>query len=361
MAGEYRYLAYDLRTNASIAELPLSNPSFGGVFNGFGPFKAGLVVDENPALFMSATIPERTIVFVERDGVLLPDSGYIIWKRIRKMNTPVALEGSSIASLFRRNRNVANLSYTAADQFAIARALIDAMQAQAGGNVGINTGSGSSGVTRDRNYPGYQRKNIGDALTELGDVINGFDWAVDVAWSAGAPAKNLNLSYPRRGRIAGTTGLIFESGKNLLDYTFEEDGTRSARVVDALGAGDGANMLISTAARTDLIDAGYPLTAETLAFKDVQVQATLDGHANAQVNARAATPTFLTVSIDPDDIDGGLGHWITGDDVQVRISDDNFPATSAGPGYSAYHRILSYKVSFDPGERVDVVLGQVAA
>lgn len=359
MPGVYRFLAYDLRTNVALGELPLSGVSFGGTFNGSGVFNANLVIDGNAALMMSATIPERTIVYVERDNVLL--DGYIIWKRTRTMGAPVKLEGASSASFFRRNRLITDITYTSTDQFTIARALVTAMQVQPGGNIGIAVGSGNSGVTRDRTYFGYQRKNVGDAFAELANVVNGFDWAIDVAWDDDTPVKNLTLSYPRRGRIAGTTGLIFETGKNLRSYSFEEDGSRSARVVDALGAGDGKDMLISTKARTDLIDAGWPLTAETIAFKDVTVQATLDGHATAAVNARAATPTFLTVSIDPDDVDGGLGHWIDGDDVQVRISDDLFPGTSDGPGYTAYHRIVSHTVDLKAGEKVDVVLAQVAA
>lgn len=357
MPGKYRYLAYDLRTNDALAELPLADVSFTSTLNGAGTFNANLVIDGNAALMMAATTPERTIIFVERDGVLL--DGYIIWKRILTNDRPRLLEGASLASLFRRNRIVTDITYTATDQFTIARALVTAMQDQSGGDVGIEVGSGTCGVTRDRTYYAYQRKNMGDALAELASVNNGFDWAIDIAWDGETPAKNLALSYPRRGRIAGTTGLIFESGKNLRGYTFTEDGTRSARVVDALGAGDGNDMLISTKARTDLIDAGYPLTAETIAYKDVTVQTTLDGHATAGVNARAATPTFLTVTIDPDDVDGGLGHFVDGDDVLVRITDDNFPATSNGPGYSAYHRIISHTVTPGDPETVAVTLGQL--
>lgn len=359
--ANYRFLSYDLRTNVALEELPLSIKEFGGRLNGAGPFRATMPVEAATSrLLMAATVPERTVVYVERDGVLV--EGFIIWRRTRRSARPVEISGSAFPSYLRRNNIRANLTYAAADQFAIARGIIDHLQTQAGANIGIITGSATCGVTRDRTYYGYERKNVGDAIAELGAVDNGFDWSIDVAWSAGVPTKTLNLSYPRRGRIAGSTGVVFEAGKNLLDYEFLEDGTRSARSVDALGSGDGSDMLISTSTDTALIDAGYPLTAETIAHKDVTVQATLDAHALAARRARAATPTFLEVEIDPADVDAGLGTWIVGDDVQVRITDDNFPLQSDGtPGLLSYWRVLAYDVKLpDNGpETVKVVLGSI--
>ena len=357
----YRWLAHDLRTNVALAELPLAVKSFGWTLNGIGQFNASLPVSRSTARVLdAATIPERTIVYVERDGVLL--DGYVIWTRERSLGEPWALTGASILSILRRNPVRADLTYTAQDQFTIARGLINHYQGQPGGNIGIVTGSGTSGVTRDRTYYGYERKNLWDALAELAQVDNGFDFGVDVAWSAGTPVKNLTLSYPRRGRLAGTTGIVFESGKNLLGYRFLEDGTRSARTVDALGAGDGVDMLISTSTDTSLIDAGYPLTSEVVSHKDVTVKATLDAHAAAARRARAVTPTFLTLSVDPDDIDAGLGHWIVGDDARVSITDDNFPQQTDGtPGLFGYYRILAANVQVPEigKETVEIIAGSI--
>lgn len=357
----YRWLAHDLRTNAALAELPLSVKSFGGTLNGIGAFSASLPITRDTAsVLASATIPERTIVYVERDGVLL--EGYIVWTRERNPGAPWQLAGSSVLSILRRNPIRADLTYAAQDQFTIARGLVNHYQGQSGGNVGITTDVSTCGVLRDRTYYGYERKNLWDALEELAQVDNGFDFGVDVAWSAGVPTKSLTLSYPRRGRIAGSTGIVFEAGKNLLGYTFTEDGSRSARTVDALGAGDGVDMLISSSTDTSLIDAGFPLTAETVSHKDVKVKATLDGHAVAARRARAVTPTFLTLSVDPDDVDAGLGHWIVGDDALVQITDDNFPQQADGsPGYRQYHRIIAWNVQVPEvgKETVEITLGSI--
>lgn len=363
MAAVYRWLAYDLRTNAALAELPLGDVTYGATLNGGGTITATMPVTAATAAYLTAaTIPERTIIYVERDGVLI--DGFIVWARNRRPQQPIGLQGATLGSLLRRNRIITDITYTATDQHTIARGLVSAMQAQPGGDVGIAVGSTLSGVLRDRTYYAYERKNIGDALQQLAEVDNGFDWAIDIAWVAGVPTKSLTLSYPRRGRIGTSTGLVFESGKNLLGYDITEDGTRSARSVDAFGSGDGTDMKISTATRTDLIDAGYPLTAETISHKDVVVQATIDAHALAAVNARAATPTFLDVQVAPDDVDAGLGHWIVGDDVLVNITDDLFPVQADGtPGLRRYYRIIGYTVSVPSGgpETLSVTCGQVAA
>jgi hypothetical protein len=83
-------------------------------------------------------------------------------------------------------------TYAGVDQAAIAWDLIRDSQALPGGNWGISQGIGSlTGVTRDREYP--EGKKIGEAITELGRVLNGFEWEID-------PLLALNIYYPQRGQ-----------------------------------------------------------------------------------------------------------------------------------------------------------------
>lgn len=74
----------------------------------------------------------------------------------------------------------AGVDYTATDQADIAWGLIAAYQARAGGNLGITRGIGTvSGKTRDRTYEGSAP--IGDLITKLGQVIDGFEWQINPA------------------------------------------------------------------------------------------------------------------------------------------------------------------------------------
>lgn len=365
----WRFDAHDLRTNTKLAELPLVDVSYEESLNGAGSFSASLPMAVDgatsatarssiAALLTSSSIPERTALYLYRDSVIR--GGGIIWGRTRGKGRPAQISGAGFWSFFRTQHLRTTLTYTAQDQLVIARNLVTVTQAITGADIGVTVGSEVSGVLRDRIYYKYELKQIAEAVEQLAAVDRGFDFAIDIQ---PGPVKVLTLSYPRRGRIAGSTGVAFVDGKNLLDYEVKEDGTRSARVFTALGAGDGLDMKISTQSRTDIIDAGYPATSATAAFKDVKVQATLDAHAVAEVNARASTPAFWTVIVDPDDPDGGLGTWIVGDDALLEIpNDDNFPRGLDGsPGYRAFHRILAARVSIPNAgkENVVVTLGPV--
>jgi microcystin-dependent protein len=87
------------------------------------------------------------------------------------------------------------LSFRGVDQGQIAWAMIADTQRRTGGDLGITQGLGTAtGVVRDRDYtPG---KKIGEAVTELGDVIGGFDWEIDANLA-------FNVFYPHRGRSTG--------------------------------------------------------------------------------------------------------------------------------------------------------------
>lgn len=365
----WRYDAHDLRTNAKLAELPLAGVSYEETLNGAGPFSATLPLTGHAAasattkapvaaLLTSSSMPERTALYLYRDGAI--SGGGIIWRRTRGKGRPAQIAGAGFWSYFRTQHLRTTASYSAADQLAIARDLVTLAQAVAGSNIGITMGAEVSGVARNRTYFSYELKPIAEAVEQLAAVDHGFDFAIDIQ---PGPIKVLTLNYPRRGRIAGTTGVAFVDGKNLLDYEVDEDGTASARIFTAIGSGDGADMKLATQTRNDLIDVGYPATSTVEAFKDVKEQATLDAHAIAGVNAHAVTPTYWTVTVDPDDPDGGLGTWIIGDDALLEIpDDDNFPRGADGSsGYRSYHRILAAQVSIpdDGKENVVVTLGPV--
>lgn len=86
------------------------------------------------------------------------------------------------------------MSWTGVDQAQIAWDMVGWAQNTmlvAGGDMGISRGLGqTTGRTRDRNYePG---KKIGQAIDELANVIDGFDWDV-------SPDLTLDIYYPARG------------------------------------------------------------------------------------------------------------------------------------------------------------------
>ena len=356
----YRYLAHDLRTGTLLEELPLRDVTFELRLNGAGAFTANLPVGFRTraghsltAAYLGATVPLQTALYIERDGVLVW-GGWIIGRNRSKRSGAIELAGADFFSFLNRQNLETTLTYTAAadDQFDIVRGLVAWVQAQAGGNIGLQVSTGDSGVTRDRTYFGYEAKNIGEAISQLAAVENGFDFAIDCAYVAGVPVPTLRLSYPRRGRAAAVTGHVFDLGRNILDYDWPEDGDRAATRVIGLGAGDGLDMLSTSYSRADLIDLGYPRLTHVLAFKDISVAATLVGHvrAYAQVFGLPTIEPKITVQAGADPT---VGDWIVGDEARIRIEDDDqFPAQDDGsPGLDVTRRIVA--ASIRPGEAGD--------
>jgi hypothetical protein len=358
--ASWRWIAADLRTNTLLGEVPLTDVTFGEVLNGAGSFSATLPVAGASTvaarLIAASSEPGRTVIWFVRNEVVL--GGAIVWDRTRAKNQPAKLAGAGFWSFFRMQHARTTQAFAAVDQLSLARSLVQTAQAIGGANIGVTVGTETSGIARDRTYWSYELKQVGEAVEQLANVDGGFDFAIDVTQQLG---KVLTLSYPRRGRIAGSTGIAFVDGKNLLDYEVVEDASRCATVFTAVGAGEGGDMLIATKTRTDRLDIGFPLLSATGSWKDVSRQSTLDGYAQAGVDARATVPMFWTLDVDPDDIDGGFGTFIVGDDALLEIgSDDHFPRQTDGqPGYRRFHRIIAWSASVPAAgrESLSVTLG----
>lgn len=353
----YRFLAYDLRTNALLGELPIGNATYERVLNGAGSFGGYVSLGRKTTTgaqldttMLAATLPHRTALYVERDGVLM--WGGVLWGRqYNSTNHQLQLRGAEFWSYYRRRINATTQTFAGVDQLTIARTVVAAANAKIGGDIGITLDATVSGVLLSRTYNSWERAVVASVVEELAKAEDGFDFAIDVAYNtSGVPTKTLNLGYPRRGRTAGTNDLVFELGYNLGYYTYDEDGTRAANVVHVLGPGEGAAMLVSTATQSAVIDAGYPIVEDTVSRKGGGVPPTvvdLGRYAQAAVNARYKDVASLTIQNIFLDKDPPLGSWIVGDDIRFRVPDDyRFPAQASGsPGLDRYFRIIGDTVN----------------
>lgn len=349
----YTYVAADLRTGAVIDELPLVGVSFGGVLNGAGSLEGTVPWDavndsRTAAGILEATEPTRTVIWVDRDGTLV--DGYIIWtRRQAKGGAGLELGCNGLWSYFRRRRLTSDLAVVATDQATIVKALLDHAQAKPGGNIRVAVPAQPTGALRDRTWWAFERKNIGEAVEQLADVINGFDFAVDATYVADVPVATFRVGYPRRGRTAQASGLLYEHPGNILSYDLAEDGTAAANAVSGLGQGDGETRLIVTQTDTSKIDAGYPLLEDVVNASDVKEAPTLDAQVLGQLSARAAPPSTWSVTVDASQ-DPVFGAWIVGDDCRIRITDRRFP-----DGLDTYQRIVAWKLTPGGGEAAETL------
>lgn len=234
-----------------------------------------------------------------------------------------------------------NIRFSSVDQFHIARDFIRHVQSFPGGDIGILLDDiPISGRVRDRTYHTYEFKQVFEALLQLSEVIDGFDFAIDVRYNNNVPEKYLNLSYPRRGRTADENRYVFDyvdRGKGLVrGYQYPEDGTRMTTHTYAIGAGEGDAMLIASAVNQDLIDQGYPILEDAYSYKDITKLSTLVGHAEADAAALQEpfiNPKIRTTIMGPPP----LGSYMTGDEFYLNFKDARFPE-----GIKIPYRLLAW-------------------
>jgi hypothetical protein len=401
--SDWRFTAYDLRSGEKLTDLQVESWQSSDVLSEAGSWSAtvnvdgaaaststvqsarpllddsgDVLLDENSHILVTdpeeytfatsrrtsvadSTRKGRSLIVAERDGV--PVFAGIVWRRrYNAEDRLLEIAGSGLLSYFDHWVPGLSVTYTAQDQFAIVRALVARVQAAAGGDIGLDVTASNSGVNRDRTYPRYDGSTFGELIMNLSRVSNGFDLAGRVEYNAGAVERWVRLWYPRRGRDISATNLQFRAPGNAVLFDMAEDATDMAVTVNALGAGDGPDMLIAPASQTDLIDAGWPGYTTTRAYKDVTDYTTLDAHARADVDRLSGIDSEeYRVRVDPTDVSRPWGSWDLGDDAVLIVEDDPmYPANDDGtPGLVTLRRVVTHDWSVtDSSEELFVTLAR---
>lgn len=364
----YTYLFCDLLTDDLLAELPLQDVQYGFDLNGIGTLRAFLPLNDETAPLdpIASTVGGRTAVYVDRDGVIL--WGGVVWTR-DPAKGGMQIQAAEFLSYYQHRYITSTLSTVAAnvaaapgyvpggnrlydDQKFILWSLFNYASIDPSGSIRIDTNplaGVAHGVNRVATYFGYERPEIYATMKQLSAADDGFDFGIEVGWN---PVVNNNPPtryrkaftwYPRRGRTADDSGLVFSKGgpaANIVAYNWPEDFTAVSTRVWAVGDGDGEARLIAGATDADLLAAGWPLLESVARYEGVTTTATLQGHANADINARsvaAVAPWFDVLA----DGDPALGSYNVGDEGLFTISDDpRFP-----DGLEAQLRIVSMDVN----------------
>jgi hypothetical protein len=372
--ASYRALALDSVTGVPVAELPLSGLSYGSKLNDAGECTAVLPLPpldsaggrELAAVFNDAVTEVRRQLVIERDGV--PVWAGIIWASPYTDEVPGRqVRAAEWWSYFRRRVVLTFRNYEQVDQLTIARQLLGdalAVSAAVGQDMGFSFDANTSGVLRDRTYPALDRLNVGEVVEQLSAVINGFDFAVDVRWGAdGLIDKRVRTHYPRRGRPWSETGLTFELGRNVTDFSWPSDGTRYANVVHVLGAGESPRALRSARFAFGEVFAasaggiGAPIVEEVISRTDVSRLSTLGSIAEAALAARARPVVVPEITVRAD-FDPLFGSYVVGDSCRVRIQAGVSPRFP--DGLDVLRRIIGWTVvvSDEGSELVRLSLGE---
>ncbi|HEY3683476.1 MAG TPA: hypothetical protein VGL93_10575 [Streptosporangiaceae bacterium] len=366
----YRYPTYDLLSGAEVAEhLPLTVEDFTRSLSEAGGISASLPMRDPKVRQLNprgATTPRRTLLRALRDDVPVWEG--IIWtRRYTASDGKLVLGATEIRDYFSHRilraldpATPRTLTFEQVDQLAVFRALIADMQAvQFGGlmpgNLAIELGAETSGVLIDRKdtiddkqaYHGYEMRPYADLLDELANADDGFEWRIDPYEGPNRePRRRLVLGYPRLGRDPGPDCTTLEYPGAVTDYSYDEDGTNSADVLVALGAGEEQAMRWSAATDVDALVGGWPLLETTTDHKSISVQADLDRLAAGDLATVSGDVviTSLTVRGRPD---VEPGDW-----VRTRI----FDRALSDEVVDRYVRALSVKTAPGPPERTTIAV-----
>lgn len=255
--------------------------------------------------------------------------------------------------------------FAGVDQFRIVEDLVAHLESIESLRISVDY-SALSGVDRDRSYEADKGKSIGEAIEQLADVEDGFDWALEPGGTIDALEFTLRLSYPMRGR---NTGYVFDlaapspdgtadtarsSGSaNVLDYAISESSAGVVSRFTAVGPGEGATQLVEHVADPNLLGV-VPLRERSGSWLDVTNRSTLRAHAARQLQINGRRSLLVTLRVDPNAVPV-FGSYIVGDTASIVAVDDGWSQIS-GP-----FRIMSrtVNVSRAGGESVDLELAEL--
>lgn len=351
MTTTYRYLFADLLTNEIVAELPITGVSFNQQLNQAGTFQAHILLSGINTYGYNvddATTPARNAIYVDRNGILV--WGGVIWGRsYNSADQTLSITAREFESYFEKRLITTTESFTNTDQLEIVRTLINNAQSTIEGNIGVLVGSETSGVLIDRVYYDYEYKNVWQAIKDLSNQDDGFDFNIKVYYDpiTNEPLKDLILGYPRTGTVDTGVGdlntpvFIFPAG-NIVEYEYPEDGSITVNSLYVTGAGSNEGKLLASAQYLPSLAQGFPLLDATISYSDITDQNVLDQLAVGQVAALAVPPPIVKVVV-PAFVTPEYGTYEIGDDARLMIIDERFPT-----GFDHVYRIVGLNVQ--PGE-----------
>lgn len=371
----YTYLVCDLLTDTVIAELPLQQVVYETLLSGIGTLRAFLPLNSEtlPLDPIGATVGGRTALYVDRDGVIV--WGGILWTR-QLARGGLQIQAAEFLSYYQHRYITETLSTVVAnvpnkpalmpngnllysDQKSLMWSLCEYARRATGGDIHLDVnplaGTGH-GVNRTRTYYGYERPELYSTMLQLSQVDDGFDFGVEVGWNPvlnnNPPTryKRIKTWYPQRGRTADDSGLVFSKGgpaANIVAYDWPEDYTAKANQTWAIGDGDGEARLIAGASDPDSLMSGWPLLEYVATYSGVVEAPTLQGHANADLNARAdaaVAPWFDVLA----DADPQFGSYQNGDSALFSIA----PEPRWPDGMEVEARIIGMQVTASGGPEI---------
>lgn len=314
--AEWRIEACDLRTGRVRAIVHPLSFDFQSSLNTTAP---GNMILPTRDVSVRDIWPHLTSIYISRiaGGSATPDNPYVEWGGMIEKFSADDNGATSVGMIsidgYLHKRNIGmngstSLVFPQRFQTEIGAVLV---QAAAANGIPLTALAAASTRRRDRTYKGYERKNIGEAIEELTNVIEGVDYELthtreDGAWST---------QVVFRDYVGTNRDVILQSDREAAGYGLDVDAQNHATYVDALGAGEEADQLTAHAEDEENI---YPRFDAVPSWQDVSLPPTLLSHARGYVEENrepVAVPSAVVRGMDPDP-----ALIRNGDTIEARIN-----------------------------------------
>lgn len=348
------YLFTDLNGKLN-AEMPCTSVSWTQMLNNAGTWQGTLNV-EDPVVaandWVKFTDPNLTMVWVDVNGVLVW-GGVIDQQNYTMSQQTVQIHATDpIGYLADRIQAADYSTQWATVPFAAAniayQMITDALSAANSLPVDVGLyGSTPNNYWVTFAAPKSQQQSIGSLISQMQSLgyMVGFDLACDYQYVDGVPLCTISLAYPRRGRVAGTTGLLLDLA-DALEVVWPKDGTQQAMKVVEMATSTGGVSQSGVWEAAMSVD-GYPLLEKMVShasFSGVsEPQPVLDAYV-ADDLALSAYPVITPVVTIDTLSDPVIGSYRLGDDFRVISAPRSGPLPPACPrfpnGLDVYLRLI---------------------
>jgi hypothetical protein len=348
----YRYLAADLASpGATVAELPLTDVSWGRMLNGAAEFSGKLKLPPPAsadvrlllALWREATDRATKCVYVIRDGV--PLGCYAIWTQTYGSSDQTITVGGAELFSYARRRVVEDAShvltvplvYTAQRPLDIAVALLT--EANEIGMVFDIAGAGTGGTTIDKAYRGTDNRSLADEILELAALDDGgFDFRTDVRLTTAGDIERVWIARPFLG---GTTEVVAKYETNVASLGVTRRGDLRANDAIVFGPTQTGDSSTRSFKRRSTDEWAPTMSIVEAHSNDPEPDAVLDTRAVGLL-AAFKNHELLEVTVVASEIDAELGTFHPGDVMRLVVSADADPFFHEGLDTSL--RLLRYTV-----------------
>ena len=350
----YGYHFQDLRTGTPQGRLPLLGVRDSITLGGSAGALTGKINVSDPAIRAlkpwQIAVPRRTAMFVRRVEVYPPntlppretvDWGGIVWDLNPLAGTGhLEIKAATPESYFASRYVDVDRNYPQTEQTTIHADLLTYFQGyKPGADIRVQATPIATGRLRNRSYLAKDRKEIATLLSQLSEVIDGFDWWIQPYRNpaTGLFGFRVQYGYPRLGRTASSPAgplrlrHLTAGGGNVVEPpTVLRQGTVVKNEGLGLGKSEGDDQVTVTVTGADLgrdeIAAGYPLLQFTRSDTDVSDPTTLRDNVATQMRKGWASEVVLTKvalagTSRPTRADVNLG-----DDVSLYTDDATWPA-----------------------------------